>query len=120
MILFKIAATDGKLDVLEWGDDSGYDLKHLLNEDTIAGTALNGHLAVVQYLRTLGVSWNSGTCTNAALNGHIELLKWAWVNGCPWDEWTCANAAGNGHLEFLKWARVNGCPWDDRTYVMEN
>ena len=45
--LFNTAARDGKLDILKWGDDSGYDLKHRLDEDTIAA-ALNGHLEVVQ------------------------------------------------------------------------
>ncbi len=45
--LFNTAARDGKLDLLIWGDDSGYDLKHRLDEDTIAA-ALNGHLEVVQ------------------------------------------------------------------------
>ena len=44
--LFNTAARDGKLDILKWGDDSGYDLKHRLDEDTIAA-ALNGHLEVL-------------------------------------------------------------------------
>ena len=77
MKLFNTAARDGKLDVLKWGHDSGYDLKHRLDEDAIAGAALNGHLEVVQYLMTIGISWYGGTCTNAAKNGHLELLKWA-------------------------------------------
>ena len=45
--LFNTAARDGKLNILKGGDDSGYDLKHRLDEDTIAA-ALNGHLEVVQ------------------------------------------------------------------------
>ena len=113
--LFDTAARDGKLDVLKWGDKSGYDLMHLLDEDTIAVAALNGHLEVVQYLRTLGISWNGHTCHNAAKNGHIELLKWVRANGCPWSSWTCRVAALNGHLEVLKWARANGCPWHEDT-----
>ena len=81
--------------------------------------ALNGHLEVVQYLRTLGISLSAYTCANAALNGHLELLKWArthqcplnghpkilkWAraNQCPWDKWTCSSAASNGHLELEK------------------
>jgi len=78
--LFETAARDGKLHVLKWGKDSGYDLYDILDEDTVAGAALNGHLKVVQYLRTLGISWNSDTCANAANNGHLELLKWARAN----------------------------------------
>jgi hypothetical protein len=54
----------------------------MLNEDTVAGAALNGHLAVVKYLRTLYISWDSDTCNNAALNGHLVLLKWVRAHHC--------------------------------------
>ena len=78
-----VSARGGKLDILKWGKESGYDLKNMFNDErTIAGAALNGHLEVVKYLRTLGISWSSDTCSNAAENGHLELLKWARANGC--------------------------------------
>ena len=65
--LFETAAKGGKLDVLKWGEDLFfYDLKNMLNEKTVAGAALNGHLAVVKYLRTLCISWDSDTCAHAA------------------------------------------------------
>jgi hypothetical protein len=47
------------------GEESGHELKKLLDQDTIADVALNGHLEIVQYLRTLGLSWDSDTCKNA-------------------------------------------------------
>ena len=113
--LFNTAARDGKLDVLIYGDDSGYVLKHILDGDIVAGAALNERLEVVQYLRAIGISWNSDTCANAAQNGHLVLLKWARAHQCPWDERTCSNAAKNGHLELLKWAREDQCPWNTWT-----
>jgi hypothetical protein len=108
--LFNRAAEDGKVEILIWGEESGYDLKHLLDENAMAKAALNGHIEVVKYMRQLDVSWNTVTCRNAALNGHLELLKWVRANHCPWNSWTCACAARNGHLELLKWARSNQCP----------
>jgi len=106
--LFRVAASDGNMDVLKWGEESGYELDYILDEDDIADVALNGHLEVVNYLRKLGISWNKDTCSNAAFSGNLELLKWATrSNQCPWDELTCSNAAINGHLELLKWARTN-------------
>ena len=117
--LFIIAASAGKLEVLEWGKKLGYKLDTVLDKHTIADAALYGHLKVVKYLRKLGIPWDKWTCTYAALNGHLELLKWCRVNQCPWDEETCAMAAKNGHLELLKWARENGCPWDENTYLEE-
>ena len=83
--LFNSAARNGKLDLLKWGDDSVYDLKQLLDADTVADAALNGRLEVVQYLRTLGISWNNNTCANAVRNGHLDLFKWARANQCSWD-----------------------------------
>ena len=120
--LFQAAASDGKLDVLKWGLESGYELNTFLDEDEIADAALNGHLEVVKYLRKLGISWDETTCSNAAANGHLVLLKWCRANQCPWDERTCANAAGNGHLELMKWCRANQCPWNQWTcaYAAEN
>ena len=117
--LFRTAAEEGKLEILKWGEDSGYELKNMLNSDTIIEhVMLNGHLEVVKYLRSLVIPWDRWTCANVALNGHLELLKWARTNQCPWDEWTCAHAALNGHLELLKWARAKQCPWDEETYAL--
>ena len=113
--LFQVAANDGTLEVLKWGQGSCYELDVMLEKDDIADVALNGHLEVVKYLRQLGISWDEETCTKAVGNGHLELLKWARVNQCPWNEETCEYAAGGGHLELLKWARVNQCPWDEMT-----
>jgi len=139
--LFQAAASDGKLAVLEWGEECGYELDNFLDEDGIADAGLYGHLEVAKYLRKLGVPRNNQICANAAEGGHLELLKWARANQCPWDvqtctpppgghlewlkwarvnqcsweEWKCAYAAQNGHLEMLKWARANQCPWDKST-----
>ena len=104
--------SDGKLDVLKWGNASGYELDQTLGEGDIADAVLHGHLEVVKYLRKLSISWNLYTCLQAARNGHLELLKWCRANLCPWDEMTCRQAASNGHLELLKWctANQNQCP----------
>ena len=63
--------SNGKLDVLKWGEKSGYERDEMLDEDVIADAALHGHLEVVKYLRKLGISWDEDTCSNAAKNGHL-------------------------------------------------
>jgi len=113
--LFQAAAYNGNLEVLKWGQSSGYELDTMLEMGDIADVARNGHLEVVKYLRQLGISWDEETCAAAAEGGHLELLKWARLNQCPWNSWTCTNAAAGGQLELLKWARVNQCPWDEMT-----
>ena len=58
--LFQAAARCGKLDVLIWGEESGYELQNMLDdEDTIRKAALNGHFNVVRYLRELGIPSDS-------------------------------------------------------------
>ena len=114
--LFLTATRDGLLKVLQWGEESGHELKKVLDQDTIADVALNGHLEVVQYMRTLGLSWNSEICANAAKKGHLKIMKWARANQCPWDKRTCHYAAKNGNIEMLKGARAHQeCPWNERT-----
>ena len=48
-------------------------------------------------------------CAAAAAGGHLALLQWLRQNGCSWDEGTCSCAASGGHLAVLQWARQNGC-----------
>ena len=108
--LFDTAAKEGKLEILKWGEESGYKLNTMLKCRILEDVALNGNLEVVQYLRQLGIPWNMMICSNAAKNGHLTLLKWCRANQCPWDECTCTYAAWNGHLELLQWCRANQCP----------
>jgi len=91
--LFMTAVIRGKLEILIWGEVSGYKLRTLLDSDTIITIAAsNGNLEVVKYLRQLGFPWDAWTCVFAAMNGHLEILKWARDDGCPWNERTCAYA----------------------------
>jgi len=61
MKLFSVAADDGRVEVLKWGQDSGYELHNLLDKDTIAHAALNECTSCC-YLRTLGIEWDEDEC----------------------------------------------------------
>jgi hypothetical protein len=58
--LFMAAIREDKLELLQWGQASGYELNNILdnmlNEDTIVDAAACGHLEIVKYLRNLGIS----------------------------------------------------------------
>ena len=99
LLLFKTATIEGKLEILIWGEESGYELHTILHRYIIARVALKGHFEVVKYLRQLEIPWGASTCSKAAKIGHLELLKWARAHQCPWNEDTCTNAAINGHLD---------------------
>jgi len=50
--LFHFAAINGKLDVLEWAEESGYKLSDILSKYSVNDVARNGHLNVIRYLST--------------------------------------------------------------------
>ncbi|CAB9526222.1 ankyrin repeat protein [Seminavis robusta] len=77
--------------------------------------AKSGNLAVFQWVRENGWSWDTRTCYIAAGHGHFHILKYAHENGCDWDSMTCYAAAEGGHLDILKYARENYCPWHSET-----
>ena len=83
------------------------------DERACALAAKDGHLSILQLLRTHNTPWDEKTCANAAGGGHLELLQWARDHEAPWDWCVCAYAAGGGHLELLQWARSQECPWGE-------
>ena len=97
--LFQASAKNGQLEVLKWGQGSGYELNLCWRRATLQ---MHGHLEVVKYLRKLGIPWDQWTCTNAAGGGHLKSLKCRRSNQCPWDEETCFEAAWKGHLHYFK------------------
>jgi hypothetical protein len=50
-----------RLELLKRGQESGYELDTMLDEDAISDAALDGDLKVVKCLRQLGVSWDEVT-----------------------------------------------------------
>ena len=92
-----------------------------LNCKLLNCVVLNGHLDVLQWLRsqTLPCSWSERTCCDAAQGGHLEILQWlrSQTPPCPWSERTCDAAAKEGHLEILQWLRSQTppCPWSEST-----
>ncbi len=59
--LFRIAATEGKLEILIWGEDSRNELETMLHSLTIVHAALNGHLEVLKNLSQIDILWNKQT-----------------------------------------------------------
>ncbi|KAL6045268.1 Ankyrin repeat domain-containing protein [Balamuthia mandrillaris] len=106
-----VAATQGKLKIVQWAFENGGSLSH----QVIDKAATGGHLELIKWARENGCLWTPSAAANAAQMGHLETLKWLHENGCPWNEKTCIKAARNGHLEILKWARSQGCPWNANT-----
>lgn len=82
-----------------------------------AYAALEGHVNLLEWARSLQAPWDMNTCAQAAIGGHVDVLQWLRENGCPWNEQACYIAARYGHLEVFQWAIANDCPYD-KTYLM--
>ena len=110
-----LAVHKGKLDVLKSIHHEGHRIFTAIGPDLCGRAAGEGHMDVLQWLRSIGCQWCSRTCKSAAGNGHLAVLQWARANGCDWDSETCSAAAAGGHLQVLQWSRANGCDWDSST-----
>jgi hypothetical protein len=52
---FCCAAKNGKVEVLEWAQDNGYDLKTSLDTASFNSAAHKGHIHVVKFMRNIGM-----------------------------------------------------------------
>ncbi len=116
------AANNGSLEVLKWGENSGFNLGIVTYNSVgttvftniCANAALNGHLNVLNWAKEIGLIMDDMVCSNAALGGHVEILNWAKLNGLHWDMLvTASNAARGGNIEVLKWVKANGGKWNN-------
>eukprot|EP00192_Tetraselmis_astigmatica_P020282 CAMPEP_0117659004 /NCGR_PEP_ID=MMETSP0804-20121206/6187_1 /TAXON_ID=1074897 /ORGANISM="Tetraselmis astigmatica, Strain CCMP880" /LENGTH=192 /DNA_ID=CAMNT_0005465605 /DNA_START=63 /DNA_END=638 /DNA_ORIENTATION=+ len=79
--------------------------------------ASHGSLEALQWARSHGCPWSRDVCATTARGAHMEVLRWAHASGCPWDQKTSAAAAAGGNLQVLQWLRDQGCPWDQWTCI---
>lgn len=90
--LYRIAASNGYLNLLVWCRDNGIDYE----------------TEVEQLWREEGYHDN-GVCRIAAASGHLECLKWLISNNYPYEhELMCSYAAMGGQLETLHWLINHG------------
>ena len=116
----RAAAGLGRIDVLR----EARRLEFPWDSNACAAAAGGGHLACLEYMRTLlpatsRCPWDEGTCAAAAAGGHVDILRWARQRRCKWDESTTSRAAYSGQLAALQWARKNSCPWDASDVLCE-
>ncbi|QHN71424.1 hypothetical protein [Mollivirus kamchatka] len=111
----------------------------LFSIDYMCHLAFHGHLAAIQWARSLGCPWDSGVTDAAAQGNQIPTLDWLIDNGCDWgtetrcaaamfgniealerlherlpsdDHEVCSAAAQWGSLAVIKWLRSHGYEWD--------
>jgi hypothetical protein len=77
--------------------------------------AMGGSIAVLAWLKQLGLDINGYACGPAASCGHLHVLQYLHAEGCdiPSDSYNvCYYAAVQGNLEMLKWLHGIGCTLD--------
>jgi ankyrin repeat protein len=55
-----------------------------IDAEVLSWAAGAGHIAMCQYLLSIGCDWHSSACKSAAGHGQLDTLRWLQENGCPW------------------------------------
>lgn len=103
--VWEVAAENGRIIVLEWMRNDGYEW----NEETYAKTS---NLNTLEWLKSNGCPLNERCCIEAADRCNLDALKWLHTNDCPWNSMTLYCAAQQGYMEMCKWLLANNCPVD--------
>ena len=58
------------MEILKWGQGSGYNLNNILDSKSISDAILNGYLDMIKWLRKVKIC-----CTDATKNGHLKKVE---------------------------------------------
>lgn len=101
------AASDGRLDALDWLHTTKGVSCTL---GGIVGAARNGHLAVVQRLCGWGLVCEAWlVCCEAAAAGYLDILEWMHTRGSVLDSRMCDYAAQSNDINVLRWLYMRDC-----------
>ncbi|GFH55530.1 hypothetical protein CTEN210_12006 [Chaetoceros tenuissimus] len=125
--IFKVAAVNGKIDVLRYATSSGYDLipilcskekgqdyeectfgpEHLFDGYISTKIVANGHLHILKYLHEeLGYNFGSRAfCKPAIQHGKLEILEWLKSINALDDYSLKIFCITSGSLDILKWVQ---------------
>lgn len=78
------------------------------NEKAMDEAVSGGHLEVVKYLRSVGAVCLAKHMDTAAENGDLEMVKYFYETGVQCTGQTADNAAGNDHMEVVKYLLSKG------------
>jgi len=88
--------------------DSVAAFDHAMLDAACLIAAKYGHIAVVEWARSVGYRYDDALWARAAENGQIGMLAWALRQGCHWDcDASISKATSNGHLALAEWALSN-------------
>jgi len=118
-----------------------------IDDEYVNGATSGGHIHILEWLITIGLSPNINCPTQAAINGHLETLKWLYNKGYPpiaplcclvdkhpdrfeilkWihekktceiTTLTCRNAVRYNRFDILQWAYEHGYPFDETIFII--
>lgn len=119
------------LAALKHAHESGY----TGNTNTFNIAVYAKNLEILDWIHSIGYSWNMDTIEHAdnntreyllkkgyfnaypglyngvELNLSLDTLKWMYANGCTYDDETFDIAIENNDLDVLKWLHEIGCRW---------
>ena len=104
----------------ETGDLAGLQYLHGLglclgsgrdSDDAMYNAAVEGHLAVVEFLHSIGATCANRAMDWAAENGHLAVVQYLHSIGTPFSGDAMDWAATNGHLAVVEFLHSIGAPY---------
>lgn len=110
------AASNGSLEVLRW---LPFQYSEGLGCCVYSAAAENGHLPVLEFLRSSGVigaKWNDLVCYFASRGGHLHVLQWLREilpvdSPAPWSGYTFTEPVVRDSLHMFYWLRAQEPPF---------
>lgn len=99
-----VAASLGRIDLLQAGYESGYAKMYM---STFDAAARSGQMDTLKYLKFVECPWDASTAFAAVESGRMDILEWVIYNGCPCDGRVMLEASECGNLEMVKYLHFN-------------
>jgi hypothetical protein len=72
--------------------------------DGLCNIAANtGHLAILQYLREIGLYWDKYVWNSPIQSGNMRMMEWCAANGALYDQESYAMACRIGDKRIMRW-----------------
>ena len=106
-LVLRGAARSGHLSKLQWLVN---EQNVLLCDDTAEEAAENGSVGMMQWLHLKEVAMTAAVMRAAAINNHMALTQYLRSIGTPWGNNLPQFVSESGHLDVLKHVLSDGCP----------
>jgi hypothetical protein len=99
--------------------EAGLEFVDINNDRIILEAIDHGNVAMIEYVHTEVVEFDSNSARHMALEHKLDMLQFLFSKGIKFDcPWTIARVAMHDNLEMVKFLYSEGCGWNEYFYMM--